>query len=31
MLSLITGLHPVGNHPAGWRHPRAYTDTVMNL
>ncbi|WP_439596954.1 LLM class flavin-dependent oxidoreductase [Falsiroseomonas sp.] len=31
MLSLITGLHPAGNHPAGWRHPRAYTDTLMNL
>lgn len=31
MLSMITGLHPVGNHPAGWRHPDAWTDTVMNL
>jgi alkanesulfonate monooxygenase len=31
MLNLITGLHPVGNHPAGWRHPRAWTNTVMNL
>jgi N-acetyl-S-(2-succino)cysteine monooxygenase len=31
MLSLITGLHSVGNHPAGWRHPDAWTDTVMNL
>jgi alkanesulfonate monooxygenase len=31
MLNLITGLHSVGNHPAGWRHPRAWTDTVMNL
>lgn len=31
MLSLITGLHPVGNHPAGWRHPKAWTNTVMNL
>lgn len=31
MLNLITGLHPVGNHPAGWRHPEAWTDTVMNL
>jgi alkanesulfonate monooxygenase len=31
MLNLITGLHAVGNHPAGWRHPKAWTDTVMNL
>ncbi len=31
MLSLITGLHPAGNHPAGWRHPRAYENTMMNL
>jgi len=31
MLNLITGLHSVGNHPAGWRHPRAWTDTVMNV
>jgi N-acetyl-S-(2-succino)cysteine monooxygenase len=31
MLRLITGLHAVGNHPAGWRHPNAWTDTVMNL
>lgn len=31
MLNLITGLHPVGNHPAGWRHPDAWSDTVMNL
>jgi FMN-dependent oxidoreductase (nitrilotriacetate monooxygenase family) len=31
MLSLITGLHPAGNHPAGWRHPRAYDNTMMNL
>lgn len=31
MLNLITGLHPVGNHPAGWRHPDAWPDTVMNL
>lgn len=31
MLNLITGLHSVGNHPAGWRHPDAWTDTVMNL
>lgn len=31
MLNLITGLHAVGNHPAGWRHPDAWTDTVMNL
>ncbi len=31
MLSLITGLHSAGNHPAGWRHPDAWTDTVMNL
>lgn len=31
MLNLITGLHAVGNHPAGWRHPDAWSDTVMNL
>jgi alkanesulfonate monooxygenase len=31
MMSLITGLHPSGNHPAGWRHPKAWNDTVMNL
>lgn len=31
MLNLITGLHAVGNHPAGWRHPKAWTDTVMNV
>lgn len=31
MLNLITGLHAVGNHPAGWRHPKAWTDTVMNI
>ncbi|MBO6783008.1 MAG: LLM class flavin-dependent oxidoreductase [Alphaproteobacteria bacterium] len=31
MLNLITGLHAVGNHPAGWRHPKAWSDTVMNL
>ena len=31
MLNLITGLHPVGNHPAGWRHPDAWPETVMNL
>ena len=31
MLNLITGLHSVGNHPAGWRHPDAWPDTVMNL
>jgi FMN-dependent oxidoreductase (nitrilotriacetate monooxygenase family) len=31
MLNLITGLHPVGNHPAGWRHPDAWPNTVMNL
>ena len=31
MLSLITGLHSVGNHPAGWRHPDAWTDTCMNI
>lgn len=31
MLNLITGIHPVGNHPAGWRHPRAWKNTVMNL
>lgn len=31
MLHLITGLHPVGNHPAGWRHPNAWQRTVMNL
>jgi alkanesulfonate monooxygenase len=31
MLNIITGLHPVGNHPAGWRHPDAWTDTMMNL
>ena len=28
MLNLITGLHSVGNHPAGWRHPDAWPDTV---
>jgi FMN-dependent oxidoreductase (nitrilotriacetate monooxygenase family) len=31
MLNLITGLHSVGNHPAGWRHPDAWPDTCMNL
>jgi FMN-dependent oxidoreductase (nitrilotriacetate monooxygenase family) len=31
MLHLITGLHSVGNHPAGWRHPQAWTSTCMNL
>lgn len=28
---LVTGVYPVGGHLAGWRHPTAYPDIVMNL
>jgi hypothetical protein len=28
---LVTGVYPVGGHLAGWRHPSAYPDIVMNL
>src|SRR4051794_11645259 len=28
---LVTGVYPIGAHLAGWRHPAAYPDIVMNL
>jgi FMN-dependent oxidoreductase (nitrilotriacetate monooxygenase family) len=28
---LVTGVYPVGSHLAGWRHPSAYPEIVMNL
>jgi alkanesulfonate monooxygenase len=28
---LATGVYPLGGHLAGWRHPSAYPDIVMNL
>jgi N-acetyl-S-(2-succino)cysteine monooxygenase len=28
---LVTNAYPVGGHLAGWRHPTAYPDMVMNL
>jgi N-acetyl-S-(2-succino)cysteine monooxygenase len=30
-LILVTGVDPMGGHLAGWRHPSAYPDPVMNL
>jgi N-acetyl-S-(2-succino)cysteine monooxygenase len=30
-LILVTGVDPMGGHLAGWRHPSAYPDIVMNL
>jgi hypothetical protein len=31
MLNLMTGLGSLGVHLGGWRHPRSWTDTSMNL
>lgn len=31
MMILMTGLHSMGYHPGGWRHPDAFTRPNMNL
>jgi N-acetyl-S-(2-succino)cysteine monooxygenase len=31
MMSLMTGLHSMGYHPGGWRHPEAFSRPSLNL